>query len=621
MTEKEKKWYSMFNKIKKDFDMNGGYFTYQVGTSERSWINRQRLLYKSNKLPKEYINLLTTVGVELKPYSNWDEQYAKVFDHYKTNGNIDFKPGDEYYRWLADQKTAYKKGKLSQEQIKKLGYLKIVWNHQESVFVTHYEKAKEYYARYGNLNIPIGYICEDGTKLGQWLSRMRKAYKNNQNGISGGGKSKITLDQIMLLDELDIVWDPSGLGVRSSVPEMLVFYYVQSVFPDTKKLYPSDFLGIEIDIYIPQCKVAIEYDGRWHNDSVKKDNDKYTICMQNGITLIRLREYMLTEDILCDYRICVGKYSHSNYSSIERAIKELLVYLNNKEVSIDICIARDYATALEEYKRYTDREWDEKYVLLKDYLNGNCCFPQGEINAIQQWKYRQITRAKRGYLTKSQKERLTQIVDINIYNTKWLNNFQHLMDYNEEHGNCDVPPNYITADGTHLGKWVSHLREYYRNGQLSSERVHSLEEIGLIWNPAKEYDNKMREELKRYYQEHKSILPLLKAESINQSPLAQWLAGKKKAYKKGLLSLEDISFFQSYGIVWNTHEHKWQIGYEEAKKYYETNGNLDVKNAYRTDNDFPLGHWISSQRHRQKAGKLNNEKIEKLSAIGMLWKA
>jgi len=43
-------------------------------------------------------------------------------------------------------------------------------------------------------------------------------------------------------------------------------------------------------------------------------------------------------------------------------------------------------------------------------------------------------------------------------------------------------PNRYKADKI-LGKWVSHLREYYANNQLSDERVAALEAVGFVWNP------------------------------------------------------------------------------------------------------------------------------------------
>ena len=49
---------------------------------------------------------------------------------------------------------------------------------------------------------------------------------------------------------------------------------------------------MEVDIYIPSIKLAIEYDGiAWHKED-KRDREirKYRICQNNGIRLLRLME-------------------------------------------------------------------------------------------------------------------------------------------------------------------------------------------------------------------------------------------------------------------------------------------------------------------------------------------
>ena len=66
----------------------------------------------------------------------------------------------------------------------------------------------------------------------------------------------------------------------------------------------------------------------------------------------------------------------------------------------------------------------------------------------------------------------------------------------------------------------------------------------------------------------------------------------------------------------------WEMYYEEAKKYYEKNGNLDMAQKYKTDEGLSLGSWVYTQRriHEGKAqGYLSEEKISMLEQIGMVW--
>lgn len=55
---------------------------------------------------------------------------------------------------------------------------------------------------------------------------------------------------------------------QTSLPEQIIFYYIQKAFPDTVNSYKPDWLDrSEIDIFIPSLNLGIEYDGaKWHKN-------------------------------------------------------------------------------------------------------------------------------------------------------------------------------------------------------------------------------------------------------------------------------------------------------------------------------------------------------------------
>ena len=82
-------------------------------------------------------------------------------------------------------------------------------------------------------------------------------------------------------------------GRQTSFAEQAVFFYVKKVFPDAISRYTDIFdNSMELDIYIPSIKLAIEYDGEaWHKkDKIEREKKKYQICQQHGIRLLRLME-------------------------------------------------------------------------------------------------------------------------------------------------------------------------------------------------------------------------------------------------------------------------------------------------------------------------------------------
>lgn len=81
---------------------------------------------------------------------------------------------------------------------------------------------------------------------------------------------------------------------RTSFPEQALLYYIQMVYPSAINSYTELFSdSTEFDIYIPEIKTAIEYDGKaFHSDnrSHKKAIQKYSVSKENGIRLIRVSE-------------------------------------------------------------------------------------------------------------------------------------------------------------------------------------------------------------------------------------------------------------------------------------------------------------------------------------------
>ena len=118
----------------------------------------------------------------------------------------------------------------------------------------------------------------------------------------------------------------------TSFPEQALFYYVKQLFPAADNKYYPDWLnGKEIDVWIPERNIAIEYDGRqWHKDSAK-DTEKGELIKSKEITFYRIREIGCPE--VNDGSIVIWTKA-GDIESLEGAIRELLFYLDNKKEHI-----------------------------------------------------------------------------------------------------------------------------------------------------------------------------------------------------------------------------------------------------------------------------------------------
>lgn len=144
----------------------------------------------------------------------------------------------------------------------------------------------------------------------------------------------------------------------TSFPEQAIFYYIQKLSPDAINRCKNIFNNtMELDVYIPSLEIGIEYDGAfWHGkeDAEKRDHEKYILCKEKNITLIRVSESddekcnkNISEDILFtvkkrDYKdglenviLNILQYISSLYDNESYAKKNLLSY------EADINIERD----------------------------------------------------------------------------------------------------------------------------------------------------------------------------------------------------------------------------------------------------------------------------------------
>lgn len=129
---------------------------------------------------------------------------------------------------------------------------------------------------------------------------------------------------------------------QTSFPEQAAFYYLKKVFSTT--INRSKLFGFEIDIYIPELNLGIEYDGQYYHSDVEKDKLKDEWAVKNNVTLLRIREPdcpVLTSSAICIDREDLG------LNDLNNTITKIFGFINKriKNINIpDIDVARDYST-------------------------------------------------------------------------------------------------------------------------------------------------------------------------------------------------------------------------------------------------------------------------------------
>ena len=102
-----------------------------------SWISKQRKLYKNGRLLEDRVRLLESIGMKWSVLLKWEDYYNFAKIYYKQNGHLEI---PQKYKvtlkdgtivnlgfWINAQRQLHNKGKLSEERIRLLESIGMIW--------------------------------------------------------------------------------------------------------------------------------------------------------------------------------------------------------------------------------------------------------------------------------------------------------------------------------------------------------------------------------------------------------------------------------------------------------------------------------------------------------------
>jgi predicted helicase len=217
--------------------------------------------------------------------------------------------------------------------------------------------------------------------------------------------------------------------------------------------------------------------------------------------------------------------------------------------------------------------WDIWYGKLIKYKEqfGDCNVPSTwtENKPLARWVSHQRKYYRDGILSENRIKRLEDIGFVwELLESNWEEMFDELIEYKKNHGDCNVPQNYVVND-LKLGIWVSIQRINYRNGKLSKAYIERLEDIGFELTSHRVEGDKKRQEERR-----------------------------EKRWEE-------------------MREARWKEMFNALKEYKKNHGDCNVPDSCAENKQ--LANWVCVQRTIYQIRKLSKDRTKRLEDVGFVW--
>lgn len=224
-----------------------------------------------------------------------------------------------------------------------------------------------------------------------------------------------------------------------------------------------------------------------------------------------------------------------------------------------------------------------------------------------------------------------------IPRTVWEHRLQELLDFRRVNGHVNVPRRW--SQNLKLANWVSNQRRLLRLGLLGQERLRKLALFRISW----EGKDARREAQQETWNRMFGALKTFKRRSGHlQVPkgwtgdpgLGAWLISQRYLWRKGLLPEGRSSRLEELDADWHRsgarpkaatkrpkardrREAAWELRFSALMEYRRRHGHCGV--PARCAEDRELAQWVLQQRGQRRRGRLSEERIGRLEALGFVW--
>lgn len=471
--------------------------------------------------------------------------------------------------------------------IEKLG---VRWDERYGELVAYKEE-------YGDCNVPADYI--ENPKLSIWVGVQRRNYK----------RAALSQDRLGRLQNIGFLWDP-----REAQWEVLFLSLVDYKEKHGDCDVPVDYIDDpSLGIWVIRQR-TLHNKGRLRSDRIERlelQGFKWDISEAQWEDMFR---------ILVDYKKENGHCNVPQNYSANRALGSW-VNIQRREFRKGV-LSQDKTKKLRNIGFVWDpfeARWGEKYQELVDYQieYGNCDVPSS-YPRLGRWVGKQRTNHKNNKLSEDRITRLNKLgFAWDKLEAQWETQYQKLVKYKQETGNCNVPAKY-SRDAS-LGTWAGKQRTANKEGSLSQDKIKKLEDLSFNWVVRRGHQNTKWEtryqELVKYRKKHGHCnVPHLYARNPS---LGKWVAYQRRLYRDNRLSENKKEKLNKLGFAWSPFDIQWEEHCQELIDYKRQYGNCIVPLDYPENP--ALATWVHLQRQEHRRGKLNRDRTGRLNKLGFVW--
>ena len=639
------------------------------------WAQNQRRFYKRGKLSAERQKVLEqlpgwvwnvkiykwnakTDKVIQPTLNKWSSKWNKGFQYLQkyaqltghTRIPIQYVTSDGYNlgTWVATQRMAYQKGKLSTERKRLLKHLpRWVWSIQKikirqldsskcdikrldsSKWDNGFKHLQEYARITGHTRVPSQYVTSDGYNLGTWVAAKRTAYR----------KGKLLREQKKMLGELPKwVWDnrKPKISWSKGLKHLLKYLKIEGHMLVPLKHVTKN--GFKLGWWVSQQRQFYKQGKLLDKQQQILEQlpgwawDTHEVIWAKSFEY--LRKYVESEGHANVPRGYVGKDGY----------KLGLWVMWNRERYRQGGLSKKRKLALEQLpgwvwnprksgKQVWTQAWTKSFEHLRKYVEseGHAAVPATYVTdngyKLGTWVRDQRHKYNKGQLSKEKQKALEQLPGwiwaLERSGATWSDALTYLHEYVNREGHASVPFKYIMKDGYNLGTWVRDQRHKYNKGQLSKEKQKALEQLpGWMWTIRKRGTwTKGFECLRKYIESGGYTFVPQRYTTEDGFKLGWWVSQQRQFYKQRKLSAERQKTLEELpGWMWDSLEQKWLESFKHLRKYTVSKGNTYVPLNYVAKDGYKLGKWVSNQRQLYKQRKLSTERQKALEQLrGWTW--